>query len=53
MIRFVVGLFMVIFGVAGLEGNQDIIGFFLCLGGLAAMAWGTLGMARKGSDNLG
>ncbi len=53
MIRFVIGLFMVIFGVAGIEGDAGVIGFGLCLAGITAMAWGVLGMARKNSDNLG
>ena len=47
MIRFVTGLFMVIFGVAGIEGDAGVIGFGLCLAGITAMAWGVLGMARK------
>ena len=53
MIRFVTGLFMVIFGVAGIEGDAGVIGFGLCLAGITAMAWGVLGMARKNSDYLG
>ena len=53
MIRFIVGLFMVIFGVGGIEGDAGVIGFGLCIAGITVIAWGVLGMAKKNSDNLG
>ena len=53
MIRFVTGLFMVIFGVGGIEGGAGAIGFVLAMAGIAVIAWGLLGMAKKNSDNLG
>lgn len=57
MIRFIVGLLMVFIGVGTMDSSPFAVGIlgaglYMTIAGLAVMAWGLRGMAKRNSDFL-